>query len=309
MRRGGKELNMHASYGIIEPSITTRIRCKQTVKLARISTSILLVVAAAFAVYLPVSAVDYGNGAQGYAAESPLDNGTIVQLTGKDAKAVKPATQSQLQDMFGVTIDRGQLPVTLSSEGLENEVYVAASGTYNVLVSTQGGSIAKGDYVTLSAIDGIAMKAGTDEKTVFGRAIGTFDGKGVTLGQTSLKDTSGKANKTVTLGSVPVTIDIKTNPNEKSTKVKVPEALERIGQAIAEKEVSAIRIYLSMGITAVSLIAAIAVLYSGVRSGVISIGRNPMSKKSIFRALLEIILTSVLILIIGLFAVYLLLKL
>jgi hypothetical protein len=256
-----------------------------------------------------VAAVDYGNGAQGYAAASPLDTGTIVQLTGKDAKSVTPATQSQLQNMFGVTIDRGQLPVTLSSEGLENEVYVAASGTYNVLVSTQGGAIQKGDYVTLSAIDGIAMKAGTEEKTVFGRAVGSFDGKGVTLGQAALKDTSGKANKTVTLGSVPVTIDIKSNPNEKSTKVNVPEPLERIGQAIAEKEVSPIRIYLSMGITAVSLIAAIAVLYSGVRSGVISIGRNPMSKKSIFRALLEVILTSLLIVIIGLFAVYLLLKL
>lgn len=277
--------------------------------LPRIVLILTIIIGTAVAVYLPVAAVDYGNGAQGYAANTPLDNGTIVQLTGKDAKQVKPASQAELQNMFGVTIDRSQLPVTLSSEGLENEVYVAASGTYNVLVSTQGGAIAKGDYVTLSAVDGIAMKAGTAEKTVFGRAVGSFDGKGVTLGTATLKDTSGKTNKTVTLGSVAVTIDIKSNPNEKSTKVQVPEVLERIGQAIAEKEVSPIRIYLSMGITAVSLIAAIAVLYSGVRSGIISIGRNPMTKKSIFRALLEIILTSVLILIIGLFAVYLLLKL
>ena len=115
--------------------------------------------------------------------------------------------------------------------------------------------------------------------------------------------------KTVKFGLIPVTIDIKSNPNDESTKVKVPEALQRIGKAIAEKEVSPIRIYLSMAITAISLIAAIAVIYSGVRNSVISIGRNPMSKKSIFRALLEIILTSILILIIGLFAVYLLLKL
>ena len=89
----------------------------------------------------------------------------------------------------------------------------------------------------------------------------------------------------------------------------MPSFLERVGYAIAEKEVSPIRIYLSMAIAAVCLIAAIAVLYAGVRSGVISIGRNPMSKKSIFRALIETILTSVVILAIGLFAVYLLLKL
>lgn len=259
---------------------------------------------------MPALAQSYqGGGVQGYTAETPLDTGTIVQHTGKDSKKVKSASQSELQNMFGVTIDRNLLPLTFSDEKLENEVYVATTGTYNVLVSTQGGTINSGDYVTLSSVNGVAMKAGTEEKTVFGRAAASFDGKGVTLGATALKDTTGKTSKTVTLGMIPVTIDIKKNPNEKSTKVDVPEVLQRVGQAIAEKEVSPIRIYLSIGITVISLIAAIAVLYSGVRSGVISIGRNPMSKKSIFRALLEIILTALLIVIVGLFAVYLLLKL
>jgi hypothetical protein len=280
------------------------------VKVSRIIFGLAVTGAVAAVIVLPVFAATYGGGSvQSYASDSPLDNGTIVQLTGKDSDRVKIATQAQLANMFGVTVDRNQLALTLSNSDLENETFVAASGTYNVLVSTQGGSIAAGDYVTLSSVNGVAMKASTEEKTVFGRAASAFDGKGVTLGTTSLKDTSGKTTKTVTLGSIPVTIDIKRNPNEKSTKVKVPEALERIGQAIAEKEVSPIRIYLSMGITAISLIAAIAVVYSGVRNGMISIGRNPMSKKSIFRALFEVILTSIVILIIGLFAVYLLLKL
>lgn len=259
---------------------------------------------------IPVIAAGYGGGSvAGYSSDKQLDNGTIVQLDGKDSDRVKAATQAELQNMFGVTVDRNQLPLTLSNGSLENETFVAVSGTYNVLVSTQGGAIKAGDYVTLSSINGVAMKAGTKEKTVFGRANGSFDGKDVVLGSAELKDESGGNNRTVILGSVPVTIDIRRNPNEKSTKTNVPEPLQRLGQAIAEKEVSPIRIYLSMAITAVSLIAGIIVLYSGVRNGLISIGRNPMSKKSIFRALLEIILTSVLILIVGLFAVYLLLKL
>ncbi|OGL22427.1 hypothetical protein A2707_03835 [Candidatus Saccharibacteria bacterium RIFCSPHIGHO2_01_FULL_45_15] len=285
---------------------------KQTVKIGVIRSvvgvAVTTGVVALFA--LPVHAVTYGGGSvQGYSADAPLDTGTIVQLAGKDANRVKIAMQSELQNMFGVVVDRNQLSMTITNEALQNETFVAASGTYNVLVSTQGGAINTGDYVTLSAVNGVAMKAGTEEKTIFGRANGSFDGKGVTLGTTKLKDTTGKENKTVTLGSIPVTIDIKNNPNEKSTKVQVPEALERIGQAIAEKEVSAIRIYISMAITVISIIASIAILYSGIRSAIISIGRNPMSKKSIFRALLEIILTSILTLIIGLFAVYLLLKL
>jgi hypothetical protein len=277
------------------------------VTLLRNILSLAVIVGVAAVASLSVSAA--GGSVQGYASDTALDNGTIVQLTGKGSNRVKIATQSQLQNMFGVTVDRSQLPLTLSNEALQNETFVAVSGTYNVLVSTQGGAIATGDYITLSSVNGVAMKAGTEEKTVLGRAGGSFDGKGVTLGKTTLKDTSGKVSQTVTLGSIPVTIDIKRNPNEKSTKVNVPEVLERVGQAIAEKEVSPIRLYLSMGITAVSLIAAIAVLYSGIRSGMISIGRNPMSKKSIFRALFEVILTSIVILTIGLFAVYLLLKL
>lgn len=269
---------------------------------------VCIVVAAAIIVVSPALAAEYGGGSvQGYGAEAPLEDGTIVELTGKDSKSVKVATE--LQNMFGVTVNRSQLPVTLSSGEFQNEVFVAVSGTYDVLVSTQAGPIKVGDYVTLSSVNGVAMKAGTEEKTVLGRAVAAFDGKGVTLGTTTLKDTTGKPSTKVTLGSIPVSIDIRHNPNDKSTKAQLPEFLERVGRAVAEKEVSPIRMYLSMGITAVSLIAAIAVLYSGVRNGMISIGRNPMSKKSIFRALLEVSLTSILILIIGLFAVYLLLRL
>lgn len=291
--------------------VTGKSESKQTVKRSRIILSLAIIVGAATAVAVPVFATtSYGGGSvQGYAADTPLDIGTVVQLSDKDPHQVKIATQSNLQAMFGVTVDRGQLLLATSDDGLKNEVFVSVSGTYNVLVSTQAGPVAVGDYMTMSSINGVLMKAGTEEKTVFGRATQAFDGKGVTLGTTTLKDTTGKANKTVTLGSIPVTVDIKHNPNDKTTKVNVPDFLERIGEAIAEKPVSAIRIYLSMAITGLSIITAIAMLYSGVRNGVISIGRNPMSKKSIFKALLQVILTSILILVIGLFAVYLLLKL
>lgn len=283
---------------------------KQTVKAVRIIAGLAILVGVASIAVFPVAAeTSYGGGStQAYAADSPIDTGTIVVLTGKDSNRVKVATQAEAQNMFGVTVDRNTLPVTISGDNTENEVFVAVSGTYNVLVSDQEGAITSGDYLALSSVNGIAMKAGDEEVTVFGRANSAFDGKGTSLSKTTLKDSEGNS-KTVSLGVVPVTIDIKNNPNHQSTDSNLPDVLKRVGQAIAEKEVSPVRIYLSMGITIVSLIAAIAVLYAGVRNGVISIGRNPMSKKSIFRALLEVILTSALILIIGLFAVYLLLKL
>lgn len=255
-------------------------------------------------------AVDSGGGSvQGYSAAKPIDFGTIVELENREQRKVKVASQKDLKNMFGVVVDPQQLPIRLSSGDLENETYVAVSGTYNVLVSTQGGDIKPGDYITLSSLNGIGMKAGTEEASVFGRAITGFNNTSPSRGAAKIQDVDGNVLKDVKLGSVQLTIEIQSNPNEKSTDVNVPDALKRVGQAIAEREVSAIRIYISMAITAVSLISALVVLYIGVRSSVISIGRNPMSKKSIFRALLEVILTSALILVIGLFAVYLLLRL
>lgn len=279
-------------------------------KVSRIIGSLALIVGTVAAVALPAAAeTTYGGGSvASYAAENAIENGTIVILTGKDSNEVRVATQKDVENMFGVTVDRSQLPLAITHEAIKNETFVAVSGTYNVLVTNQAGSIASGDYLTLSSINGTAMRVDDEEVTVFGRANGSFNDSSVVLGTTTLKDSNG-GEKTVKIGSIPVTIDIKTNPNHKSTDVNAPDFLKRVGEAVADKEVSPIRIYISVAIAVISLIAAIVVVYAGVRNSVISIGRNPMSKKSIFRALLEVILTALLIVIVGLFAVYLLLKL
>lgn len=280
------------------------------IKNTRLLPSLAILFYLLVAAFFPINALATADtDVQGYSGETPLDAGIIVQLSGKDKqRKVKAASKQDVQKMFGVIVDKSLLSVTLST-GLSNEVYVATAGTYQTIVSTQGGAIEAGDYLTMSAINGVAMKAGLDKVTVFGRAIASFDGKGVTRGATTLKDSQGNTTEDVVLGSVPVTIDIKQNPNVKSTKTNLPNFLERAGVAVADKEVSAIRMYICIAITAVSLIIALIVVYAGVRNSMISIGRNPMSKKTIFRALMEVIITSVLILIVGLFAVYLLLKL
>lgn len=278
-------------------------------KVSRISIGLAFVIGLASVIVFPAAAETYGGGSvASYAADGPIDKGSIVILTGKDSNRVKIASQKDVTNMFGVVVDRTQLPLSVTNDGIENETFVAVSGTYTVLVSNQEGNINAGDYLTLSSLNGVAMKAGDTDVTVFGRANANFNDSNVSLGTTTLKDSAG-GTKTVKLGSVPVTIDIKSNPNHKSTDVNAPEFLKRVGEAVADKEVSPIRIYIGVAIAVISLLAAIAVLYAGIRNGVISIGRNPMSKKSIFRAIFEVILTAALILIIGLFAVYLLLKL
>lgn len=138
---------------------------------------------------LPSNAAENANGTgsvAGYSADRPFDDGTIVVL--QDSKNSKgAATQSQVQNMFGVTVDPNQLTLRISNGEMQNEVFVAVSGTYDVLVSNQEGDIAAGDYLTLSSIDGVAMKAGDQEVTVFGRANAGFTPSSVSLGTASLK--------------------------------------------------------------------------------------------------------------------------
>jgi hypothetical protein len=245
---------------------------------------------------------------QGYASSTALQYSTIVELTGTGSNTVKAVSQADAGRMYGVTVDPSALPITVSNTGLQNEAYVVTSGTYDTLVSTQAGTIQPGDFIAISSIDGVGMAAGTTNTTVFGRAVQGFNGVSDGIGSQTLKNSAGTTT-TVTLGIIPVAIQIEHNPTKPSTKVNLPKALQRLGTAVAEKPISAIRTYLAIGITGLSTIMALVILYAGVRSGLIAIGRNPLSKGHVFRGLLAVILTSIIVLIIGLFAVYLLLKL
>jgi hypothetical protein len=249
-------------------------------------------------------------GVQIYTAASPLQVGTMVQLTGKTTNTVEPSTYANMSQMYGVVVDPNTLPLTITENNVTNQTYVATSGTYDVLVDTQNGTIQDGDYVTISAVNGLAMKAGTwdQQPMVFGRAVTGFDGKANVIGTTTLKESNGTTT-TVQLGVISVAINIQRNPNDKSTKDNLPPFLQKVGQEIAQRNVSPVRVYLAITITGLCVIVALVTLYSGVRNAMVAIGRNPLSKKSIFRGLFEIVITSFLILIIGLFAVYLLLKL
>jgi hypothetical protein len=248
------------------------------------------------------------NSVTAYGAASPLEIGTIVALTGAGSSNVESVSQQKASGMYGVTVDPNGLSFTISSGNLANESYVATSGTYNTIVSTQGGNIKVGDFIAISSIDGVGMDAGSANTTVFGRAVTAFNGSSNVIGTQSLKTSTGGAD-TVSLGVIPVAIQIEHNPTKASTTVNLPKELERAGQAIAQKPISATRTYLAITILVISVVLAIVILQAGVKGGLISIGRNPLSKGHIFRGLLGVILTSIIVLIIGLFAVYLLLKL
>ena len=152
------------------------------------------------------------------------------------------------------------------------------------------------------------MKSGETNRFTIGKAIEGFDGDINSISTSEITDSLGNVN-TVGIGRILVDIGVGSNPLFKPTESNLPGFLQRATEAIAGKEVSPVRVYIGLFILIAAASLSGSLLYAGIRSGLISIGRNPLSKKSITKSLFQIILTSIIIFLIGLFGVYLLLRL
>jgi hypothetical protein len=245
---------------------------------------------------------------QGYGSDTSLQNGMIVKLKDKDTSKVEPLTLATVTKMQGVVVAATDATVSLANDGNKGQVFVATFGHYDVLVSNQNGPIKAGDYITISALAGVGMKVDTSQPTVLGKATGDFTGSGKVAASAKLKDSTGK-EVTVSLGRIPVDISISHNPLQQVAADGLPSFLLNASSAVAGKPVSAARVYIALVLLVLSSLVAGGMLYSGIRGGLISIGRNPMAKKQITGGIIRVVLSGLICFILGVFGVYLLLKL
>jgi hypothetical protein len=246
---------------------------------------------------------------QSYTAGEGVQIAMIVGLNPKQAGQVIPLTQAAISGMLGVTIAANDSTATLSPEAVtKQQVYVASTGRYSVLVSNQNGPIKTGDLITISALAGIGMKADASQSTILGRASTDFTGSGNVEGTVSLKDNTGKA-RSVSLSRITLSIGIAKNPAAGKATTYVPQVLASAAQAITGKEVSPAKLYIGFILLLGTTIVTGTVLYSGIRSGMIAVGRNPLTRSSIIKSLVQTVLAGLIIFIVGIVAVYLLLKL
>lgn len=241
---------------------------------------------------------------QGYSTDESLQRGMLVKLSKTDGTKVTYLTSDSVEEMFGVVVTRSDSPITVTGEG--QQVYISNSGQYEVLVSDQNGTVGIGDYVTISALAGVGMKAGSTQQLVLGKSVSGFDPNKGSLSTTKIKTSSGE--QTVHLGLTTVDIDITRNPLLKG-EAQVPTALRKVAEGLAQKEVAANRIYVAAGIMILTALISMVVLYAGIRSAMIALGRNPLSRKTIIRSMIQVVIISLIIFLAGIFGVYLLLKL
>lgn len=244
---------------------------------------------------------------QGYQTNAFIQRGMMVILDKDNPNFVEPASQKLAEKLQGVVVNPNDTTVLLGSDN--EKVYVASGGRFKTLVSDQNGPVAIGDYITVSSIDGIGMKATPDDSVVLGKAIEPFDptNPDQIRSVVEVKQSDGESVN-IRLSLVTVDVSIGKNPAQKVGNT-IPGFLLNAGEAVAEKPVSMARIYTSIAILITTSFIACAMTYSSVRGTIIAVGRNPLGKKIILKSMFKVILTALIIFISGLISVYLLLKL
>lgn len=238
----------------------------------------------------------------GYKSNGALQRGMLVKEVDKQPNKVEALSQESLDKLKGVVVSQKQSTVNLYTPG--QQVFVAYSGTFEALVSDENGDIKQGDYISISSLPGVAMKANADQSLVLGRAASNFNDSSIILGKT----TSG--DRQVKFGRIQVDISIGENPLIKEQKSNTaPQFIQNIATSIAGKPVNLARVWIAAIIFLATSVIAGVMIYGGIKNSLIAIGRNPLSKGSISRGLFQVVLFSLLIFITGLFAVYLLLRL
>lgn len=257
----------------------------------------------ALLVVVPLAAQEF---TQGFGADEKLLRGAVVsRVEGDDAK-VEGALTDSIERIYGVVVRSNETAVSLTVDPAG--VLVATSGRFEMLVSNINGDVREGDYLTASSIRGIAMKADDRQTKTLGQALQDFDVEDPNQVLTTREVTANDGQMlTVGIGRVLADLDVRNNPL--AYGVQAPEVLIRLGETIAGGPVSVTRIWGALSVLLLSFATGSVIFYAGIRTSIIAIGRNPLSKASVLRGFLQVTAISLAIFIIGGFAVYLILKL
>ena len=255
-----------------------------------------LALAALVVALLPVLASAATTISQGYSTRDDLSLGSIVSLEKNSSDHVTAATTSNADSILGVVINSDSSLLALTNDRKE-QVQIATSGTVPVIVSDINGEIHQGDHITASPLKGVGMKA-----TANVRIVGIAQGGMKNATKQTYKDKAGKEHA-VTLGEVPVIVNVAYFFKEPE-KTVVPTALQNIANALAGKTVSTLPIVLSAAVFLIMLIIVSSIIYSMIKSSIISIGRNPMSQAAVYRDLIQLSSLVIAILAVGLISIY-----
>lgn len=252
---------------------------------------------------IPVSA--QGNSAiaqQFQAKDADVTIASLVNIAKDNPNYVILSDAEHVDQLIGVVSSKPL--IELSEEGGRVGVQVVSNGTTLTLVSDLNGKITTGDKITASPIAGVGMKA-IESTVVVGTAQASLDS--VELETREVTDKVGK-KQYVKIGLIPVQVGVAFySPHAQKQSAFVPPFLQTLANQVTGKDVSPIRVLIAALVLLLLFISVTVLLYSSVRSSIISIGRNPLSESAVRKSLFQVGITVFAVLIFAAAIVYLVL--
>jgi membrane protease YdiL (CAAX protease family) len=237
---------------------------------------------------------------QGFTTTSPIPAGSIVAVSKADQTVVELVSLSSNNPIVGVvsTVTQGVVSVNPNT----SNVQVVSNGTAKILASDVNGTINPGDSLTLSPIDGVAMKA-TASGSLVGVARDSSDQLENRVSRQLTDNTGaihsyniGLLNSDVQLGQF--------QPTAAQGGSNVVTGLQALSSNLAGKKLTPIRAVAAFALVVIATVAAMVVLFSAVTSSIRSIGRNPLAKHAVLRSLGQVIFAVVIIIFAAFAGVY-----
>jgi hypothetical protein len=212
-----------------------------------------------------------------------VSRGNLVTLSSSHEGTGTLASVQNGDGLLGVVVEADDS--LLAIDPGRGTVQVAVGGTAPVLVSTLNGSIHRGDRVSVSPVAGIGMKS-EPGLPLIGYARSDLSARTAITTERSIKGEDGTI-KRVLVGFVNVEINVHTSDLQASNTPS--SRLQTIVRQWTGRDVSLVRIIVALTITVVTLITLSILTYGSIYGSIISIGRNPLAKLSIFRTLRSVL--------------------
>lgn len=218
------------------------------------------------------------NISHSYHADSQLPNGSLVSLDQQRSDYVQLTDTSNAARLLGVAVNSNDS--LLAVNATPGAVQVATSGNASVLVSDLNGGITVGDRIAASPFSGVGMKAELGSH-VIGLAQTAFSSKSPGAEPRQVTDKNGKKTS-VAVGYVSISIAVGTDGDGAGENLT---ALQRVGKSITGHVVSTQRVAISIAVAVITLFALVTLIYASIYGSIISVGRNPLAKYTVFRTL------------------------
>lgn len=233
---------------------------------------------------------------QGFPAAAEVSVGMLVSLNASGL--VEPATPGNSNNLLGVVVEPSGAAMAITSNN-EQEVQVTTSGQAAVLVSDINGTIKKGDQITTSSLEGIGMKATSEANQKIIGIAQTDAGP-----PTPQRISANGGSREVKISRVPAMVSVSSYTPQSGPITYLQQA----GTVVAGRPVSSVKAILAALVLLVAILSVSVLLYTGIRSGITSIGRNPLSESAVRHELMRVLLVAPLILGAALILIYAILK-